>query len=97
MENITLIGIVVQTVLFLLGGYAMVIRNDGSNQNLREDVKGIEKELKKLSEVITGQAVQTTRIDNLAAQVTMLYRNLEELRHGNGFVKGSSGIDREFP
>ena len=91
----TLIGIVVQTALFLSGGYAMVLRNDWSNRNLKSEVQGIQIELKKLSEVVTQMAVQTVRIDNLSDQFTMLQRNVEDLRRGNGFVRGRSGIEGE--
>ena len=75
----------------------MVIRNDSSSKNLQLQVTDMNKELKKLAEVVTIQAVQTTRIDNLTALVTMLQRNVEDLRRGNGFVKGRTAVDGEYP
>ncbi len=95
-ETITIIGIAVQTIFFLLGGYAMVLRSDWSNRNLQTQVTDMNKEIKKLAEVVTIQAVQTTRIDNLTALITMLQRNVEELRRGNGWVQGTKGIDHEY-
>ena len=89
-------GIVLQTLLFLAGCYAMVLRNDWSTKALKEQLDGVQDELKKLAEVITMQAVQTTRIDNLNTQVTTMQRELSDLRRGNGFiVRGRSGIDGE--
>lgn len=90
----TLIGIAVQTILFLLAGYGMVIRNDIGNRNLKEEVASMKDELKKLAEVITLQAVQTTRINGLTAQVTSIEQRVEDLRRGNGFVQRQ--VDREY-
>ena len=92
-----IIGIGVQTVLFLLGGYAMVLRNDWSNKALKTELIEMQLELKKLAEVITTQAVQTTRIDNLYTQVTMLQQTIEALRRGNGFIRGRASTDGEYP
>lgn len=84
---VTIIGIAVQTALFLLGGYAMVLRNDWSNKALKAELVAMQRQLEKLSEVITIQAVQTTRIDNLHQQITMLQRNYEDLRRGTGIIE----------
>ena len=84
---VTIIGIAVQTALFLLGGYAMVLRNDWSNRALKAELVAMQRQLEKLSEVITIQAVQTTRIDNLHQQITMLQRNYEDLRRGTGIIE----------
>ena len=90
----TVIGIGIQTVLFLLAGYGMVIRNDIGNSNLKEEIASMKEELKKLAEVITMQAVQTTRINGLTEQVTSIEKRVEDLRRGNGFVQRQ--VDREY-
>ena len=93
-----LIGIAVQTLLFLAGCYGMVLRNDWSTRTLKEQLDGMQDELKKLAEVITTQAVQTTRIDNINSQVTTVQREVSDLRRGNGWiVRGRSGIEGEHP
>lgn len=43
-------------------------------------------EIKGLANVVTQQAVQSTRLDNLSTQVTLISQTLEELRHGEGWV-----------
>ena len=92
-----LVGIGIQTLLLLGGGYGMVLRNNWSTKALEKQMTGMSKELQKLAEVVTMQAVQTTRIDNLTDLVTMLQRNVEDLRRGNGFVRGRrSGIEGEY-
>lgn len=101
MEHESLIGIAVQTALFLLGGYAMVIRADIGNKNLKLEVTEMKTELKKLADVVTQQAVQTTRLDNMATQVASIERRVEDLRRGAGYVERQDGrgkvIDREWP
>ena len=91
-----LIGIAVQTLMFLAGGYSMVLKNNWSNEALRKEMNGMQQELKQLANVVTTQAVQTTRIDSLSASYTLLHRTVEDLRRGNGFVRGRSGIDGEY-
>ncbi len=93
----TLIGIGVQTIIFLLGGYAMVLRNDWSNKALKDEVKGMQEEIQKLSQVVVQMAVQTVRIDNLTQHFSVLQRTVEDLRRGNGFVRGRTGVDGEYP
>ena len=96
-DYIHLGGIALQTLLFLVGGYGMVLRNDWSNKNLEKKMETMQTELKKLAEVVITQAVQTAQIQNLASQITMIQRNVEDLRRGNGFVKGRQSIDGEYP
>lgn len=93
----TLIGICVQTALFILGGYAMVIRNDVGNKQLRLEITNMKDELKKLADVIITQAVQTTRLDNLAMMVVSMEKRVEDMRRGNGFIqRGKDSVDREY-
>lgn len=91
------IGLGVQTILFLGGGYGMVLRNDWSTQALNEKMDKMELQLQKLADVITMQAVQTTRLDNMSSQLASVERRVEDLRRGNGFVRGRGGIDGEHP
>lgn len=93
----TLIGIAVQTALYLLGGYGLVVRNDTMVKALMKDIQGMQDELKQLSNVITAQAVQTTRIDAMMIQVASLERRLEDLRRGAGWVQHRKSVDGEYP
>lgn len=86
-----------QTILFLVGVYGLIVRNDQSNKGLKDEVKQMKDELKKLAEVITQQAVQTARIDNLRDQVTFLQKTVEDLRRGAGWITKRSAVDGEYP
>lgn len=97
---LTVIAIAVQTAVYLLGGYALYVRNDTKQhlhmEALRMEVNGMKVELAKLTDVITVQAVQTNRLDNLTAQITQIDRRVEDLRRGNGFVRGRTALDGEY-
>lgn len=92
-----LVGIVLQTLIFLAGLYGMVLRTDWQGKGLRDDMIEMKEDMKRLADVVTTQAVQTQQIEHLTGQITMLQRNLEDLRRGNGFVRGRSGLDGEYP
>jgi hypothetical protein len=51
---------------------------------------GIQSEIKKIGEVLINQADQNRRLIHLEDDV-------RELRHGEGFVRGPRGIEREYP
>lgn len=97
---VTLTGIAVQTVLYLLAGYAMLIRNDTqrnlNTDSLKAEVREMKEELKDLAKVIIEQAVQTTRLDNMTTMVMSIERRVEDLRRGAGYVKGRREIDGEY-
>jgi hypothetical protein len=80
------VGLAVQTLLFLAGGYAMVLRSDWSTQNLKEQIVGMQAELRKLAEVVIQQAIQSTRLDHLDEHIAQIDRRVEDLRRGRGRV-----------
>ena len=88
MDHEWLIGLGVQTVLFLAGGYAMVLKNDWSNKVLEDRMDAMGGEMQKLAQVITQLAVQDVRINNLTSQLISVDKRVEDLRRGNGYVKG---------
>lgn len=58
--------------------------------SLKDDFNDMQVEIKKIGEVLITQADQNRRIMHLEDDV-------RELRHGDGFVKGPRGVDREYP
>jgi hypothetical protein len=92
-----MIAVGLQTTFFLAGVYVMVVQNSQSNKRLQDEVTGMKDELKKLAQVVITQAVQTKEIETLRDQLVMLQRNVEDLRRGNGFVRGRTGLDGEYP
>ena len=93
---IPLIGIGVQTALYLLGGYGLVMRNDWSSKALTKQVEAIQVELKGLSTIVTTLAVQDERLNNQARRISDLDTKVEAMRRGEGFIAGARGIEKEF-
>lgn len=91
-----LIGLGIQTLLFLGGGYGMVLRNDWSNTALKEKLGVMQEEIKKLATVITMQAVQSERLDNQGKRMNDMDQKIEALRRGDGFVAGARGVEKEY-
>ncbi len=86
-----MIGLGVQTALFILAGYAMVLKNDWSNKALTKQLLEMEDEVKKLAVVITQIAVQDVRIDNLTGLVVTMQRELADLRRNRGWIEEQQG------
>jgi hypothetical protein len=79
-----LIGIGIQTILFLLAGYGMVIRTDNSVNSLKEEVKEMQREIKSMANVVIQIAVQTVRIDGINERMNMLDARLTKTeKHGD--------------
>lgn len=69
---------------------SLAIEVADSKRETKESIAGIQSEIKKIGEVLINQADQNRRIIHLEDDV-------RELRHGEGFVRGQRGIDREYP
>ena len=95
-EYVTLIGIAVQTGLYLLGGYAMVIRNDSKSGIMSTQIEAMQQELKGLANVVTKLAVQDERMNNQGQRINLLEAKIEALRRGEGFVAGARGVEKEY-
>lgn len=97
-EYAPLVAIGIQTVVFLFGGGAMVLRASQDNKELRDDMKMMQEELKGLAKIVTEQAVQSQRLNDQGRRMTMLEQRIEDLRRGRGYVQdhGASVVDREY-
>jgi len=90
-EQTITIGNIVEIASILGGGLIVFITLRNTVANMKDDVVGMQNEIKKLADVITRMAVTDVRLTNLE-------QDIRELRHGRGFVQGErSGIDREYP
>lgn len=97
-EYAPLVAIGIQTVVFLFGGGAMVLRASQDNKELRDDMKMMQEELKGLAKIVTEQAVQSQRLNDQGRRMTMLEARIEDLRRGRGYVQdhGADAVDREY-
>jgi hypothetical protein len=93
------IGTITATAFTLAGAY-WVMRYDV--KAMKDGMKDLTQDLKKLNEVVTDLAVQDKRLDNqdehitsLTKQVALLEGRVYELSHGEGFVQRA--VDGEWP
>ena len=83
------VGNLVEIASIIGGGILVMITLRSDVANMKTDVQGIQQEVKKIGDVLITQADQNRRILHLE-------EDLRELKHGQGFVRGPSGIDREY-
>ena len=97
------LGNMIEVATILGGGVLVLIKlnnnvltlntNMGSLQN---DVGGMQEEIKKITNLMTSVAIQSTRLDGISERLNLIERRTEELRRGDGFVTGARGINREY-
>lgn len=86
--------------LFTIGRSTSRVELSLTNQ--AKDIAGMQIEIKKLTEIIILQAVQTTKLDSLSDNYVLLHRTVEDLRRGDGWItkragERKPGIDGEYP
>lgn len=90
-EQTITVGNIIEIVSIVGGGVLVFATLRATVGNLQEQVKEMQAEIKKLSDVITRMAVTDIRLTNLE-------QDIRELRHGRGFVQGErDGINGEWP
>lgn len=90
------IGNLIEIGSIVGGGLLVLVTLRNTVTGLKEDVTSIQDELRKMGDILTKMAVAETRLDNTDTRLTTVERDIRELRHGQGFVRGPSGIDREY-
>lgn len=98
-DMLTVLGAVYVGTTLLYKRAGKVATDDRMVQGIAEEIEEMKDELKALAKVITTLAVQDIKIANLGQQITMLYRNVEDMRRGSGYVANParSTIDGEYP
>lgn len=73
------------TILFTAIGFYW--KHTFNSEQFKIDIGDIKLDLKQLNKVIMDLALQNQRLDTQAEWVARIGREVEELRHGKGFVK----------
>lgn len=60
-------------------------------------ISNMQAEIKKLGDVLVKMADMRGELRVLDSRVTAAEQDIRELRHGEGFIRGRQGIDREYP
>lgn len=91
------IGNIVEIGSILLGGIAVLWTLKSDVKTLKRDFVAIQKEIQKLGEILVNLADIRGDIKALSTRVSMAEQDIREMKHGNGFVTGPRGVDREYP
>lgn len=75
-------------VFFRLGRVTASVQSAMATQTA--DISELKQDIKVVSRVLTELAVQKTRLDNID-------KRIDELRHGDGWIRGARGIDKQYP
>lgn len=84
------VGTMLQISIIIIGGFMVLVRMNYNGSSLKKDVDDLKKDVQRIGILITDNAVINNRLQNLE-------QDIHELRHGEGFVQGRRGIDREYP
>ena len=71
--------------------------------SLEAGISAMQMEIKKLSDVLINMAdmrgelkVLDTRVTSQGTRITTIEKDIRELRHGDGFIRGARGLDKEY-
>ena len=78
-EQTITIGNIIEIAVIAGGGISVFVTMRNTVNNIKEQVEGIQAEIKKLADVITKMAVMDIRLTNLE-------QDIRELRHGEGWI-----------
>lgn len=92
------IGNIIEIGSIIGGGFAVFLTLKNNVATLKEDVTTMQQEVKKLGEVLISMARYEEKLQNLDRRVTVHDNKIDELQHGDGFVRNRRphGVDGEY-
>lgn len=91
------IGNIVEIGSIILGGCAVLWTLKGDVKTLKADLSLMQAEIKKLGEIMVNLADIRGDIKGLGIRINTAEQDIREMKHGQGFIKGPRGVDREYP
>lgn len=90
------VGNIIEVGAMVGGGLTVFLTLKNNVAALKEDLVAVQAEVKKFGDILVSMARFDEKLSNLDRRVTVHDNKIDELQHGEGFVQGSRGIDREF-
>jgi hypothetical protein len=78
---------------FFGGGWKL----SGRLTSIESSMDSVKAEIKKLGDVLVRIADMRGELRVLDTRMAAAEQDIRELRHGDGFVRGARGVDREYP
>lgn len=94
--SITL-GNIVEIVSIISGGLMVLLKLNNNVVSLKSDVGGMQTEIKKLGEILVAQANLRGELQGITTRLATAEADIRDLRHGDGFIRGARGLDKEYP
>lgn len=95
-QSIT-VGNIIEIMVIAAGGLTVFTTMRNTVKNINEKVDDIQIEIKKLADVLIAQARFDEKLTSIEKRITAHDKRIDEFAHGDGFVRGKRGIDREYP
>lgn len=95
-EQTITVGNIVEIISIIGGGLVVFVTLRNTVANIKVEVENMQTEIKKLGDILIAQADLRGELRGLTTRVDRAERDISELRHGQGFVRGPGGIDREY-
>lgn len=103
---ISVASMAAQTVIFGLGVYAIIIRNESNLKSVKDEMTSMKKDskeeiseikefMKEIKDTVTKVAVQDARLDNMDRRMNSVDRQIDDLRRGRGYIRET--LDGEYP
>ena len=94
-EQTITVGNIIEIIVISAGGIGVFFTLKSTVANIKHEVEGIQKEIEKLGDILIAQADIRGEIKVINTRVTSVEQDIRELRHGDGYVIGNRGLDRE--
>ncbi len=91
------IGNIIEIGAIVGGGVLVLLTLKADVNTLKSDLASMQVEIKKLGDILVNLADIRGEIKVLDSRIAATEQDVRELRHGDGFIRGPRGIDREFP
>lgn len=90
------LGNIVEVASIIGGGLMVLIKLNNNVVSLKTEVNGMQDEIKKLGDILIAQADIRSELRGLGTRLATAEQDIREVQHGDGFVRGPRGIDREY-
>lgn len=67
-----------------------------SIKDMKEDITDLKEITKELAKLLTTVAVHNNQMESASDRINLMDRKIEDLRKGDGFIRGRTGIDGEY-
>lgn len=86
-EQTITVGNIIEIMVIAAGGIGMFFTLKNTVANIKVEVDGMQKEIKKLGEILIAQADMRGEMKVINTRVTAVEQDIRELRHGEGFIQ----------